>query len=250
MLLNTAKGAWEETNKKKLSYIFDTGERAFLDIDPRFYYEDMDVFVSDTSKDLENLQALKQLIQPAMQNGASLLEAAEVLTTDNLNLLKQKLMDMQERQEQAMQQQQQAEQEQAVQLQQMQNEQREQELMLEEAKMDLERYKIDQDNQTKIVVAEISAYRGTEEKDINNNGIPDPEEYAKQALEQRKIDSAEYTKRYEQRQKKEIEDKKIQLEKERMKHEMELQKAKDDAALEREKIKARTALRNKTSGEK
>lgn len=250
MLLNTAKGAWEETGKKKLSYVFDTGERAFLDIDPRFYYEDMDVFVSDTSKDLENLQALKQLIQPAMQNGASLLEAAEVLTTDNLNLLKQKLMDMQKRQEEAQQQQQQAEQEQAVQLQQMQNEQREQELMLEEAKMDLERYKIDQDNQTKIVVAEISAYRGTEDKDIDMNGVSDPIEIGKQALEQRKIDSAEYTKRYEQRQKKEIEDKKIQLEKERMKHEMELQKAKDDAALEREKIKARTALKNKTSGEK
>ena len=250
MLLNTAKGAWEETGKKKLSYIFDTGERAFLDIDPRFYYEDMDVFVSDTSKDLENLQALKQLIQPAMQNGASLLEAAEVLTTDNLNLLKQKLMDMQKRQEEVQQQQQQAEQEQAVQLQQMQNEQREQELMLEEAKMDLERYKIDQDNQTKIVVAEISAYRGTEDKDIDMNGVSDPIEIGKQALEQRKIDSAEYTKRYEQRQKKEIEDKKIQLEKERMKHEMELQKAKDDAALEREKIKARTALKNKVSGEK
>ena len=250
MLLNTAKGAWEETGKKKLSYIFDTGERAFLDIDPRFYYEDMDVFVSDTSKDLQNLQTLKQLIQPAMQNGASLLEAAEVLTTDNLNLLKQKLMDMQKRQEEAQQQQQQAEQEQAVQLQQMQNEQREQELMLEEAKMDLERYKIDQDNQTKIVVAEISAYRGTEDKDINQNNIPDPQEYAEQALKQRQIDSAEYTKRYEQRQKKEIEDKKIQLEKERMKHEMELQRAKDDAALEREKIKARTALKNKTSGEK
>ena len=250
MLLNTAKGAWEETGKKKLSYIFDTGERAFLDIDPRFYYEDMDVFVSDTSKDLENLQALKQLIQPAMQNGASLLEAAEVLTTDNLNLLKQKLMDMQKRQEEAQQQQQQAEQEQAVQLQQMQNEQREQELMLEEAKMDLERYKIDQDNQTKIVVAEISSYRGTEDKDIDMNGVSDPIEIGKQALEQRKIDSAEYTKRYEQRQKKEIEDKKIQLEKERMKHEMELQRAKDDAALEREKIKARTALKNKTSGEK
>lgn len=250
MLLNTAKGAWEETGKKKLSYIFDTGERAFLDIDPRFYYEDMDVFVSDTSKDLENLQALKQLIQPAMQNGASLLEAAEVLTTDNLNLLKQKLMDMQKRQEEAQQQQQQAEQEQAVQLQQMQNEQREQELMLEEAKMDLERYKIDQDNQTKIVVAEISAYRGTEDKDIDMNGVSDPIEIGKQALEQHKIDSAEYTKRYEQRQKKEIEDKKIQLEKERMKHEMELQRAKDDAALEREKIKARTQLKNKVPGEK
>lgn len=249
MLLNTAKGAWEETGKQKLSYVFDTGERAFLDIDPKFYYEDMDVFVSDTSRDLENIQALKQLIQPAMQNGASLLEAAEVLTTDNLNLLKQKLVDMQERQEQAQKAQQEAEQQQAVQIQQMQNEQREQELMLEEAKMDLERYKIDQDNQTRIVVAEISAYRGSEEKDADGNGIPDPIEIAKDATAQRKIAEESYIKRYEQRQKREIEDKKMQLERDRMKHETELQKQKDDAAYKREELKAKTALRNRVSGE-
>ena len=247
MLLNTAKGAWEETGKKKLSYVFDNGERAFIDIANKFYYEDMDVFVSDTSKDLENIQKLQQLIQPAMQNGASLLEAAEVLTNDNFNILKQKLKDMQTRQEQAMQQQQEAEAQQAQQLQQMQNEMREQELMLEEAKMDLERYKIDADNQTKIAVAEISAYRGTEEKDANQNQIPDPMEIAKDATQQRKIASDAYTKRYEAKQKREIEDQKINLERERMKHETELQKQKDEAALEREKIKARTALKNKTS---
>jgi hypothetical protein len=90
---------------------------------------------------------------------------------------------MQQRQEDAMKQQQEAEQQQAIQLQQMQNEQREQELMLEEAKMDLERYRIDADNQTKIAVAEISAYRGTEEKDANMNGIPDPMEIAKDATQ-------------------------------------------------------------------
>lgn len=250
MLLDTAKGAWSQTGKKKLSYIFDNGERAYIDIADKFFYEDMDVFVSDTSKDMENIQKLQQLIQPAMQNGASLLEAAEVLTNDNFNIIKQKLKEMQERQEQQMQQQQQAEQEQAVQIQQMQNEQRQQELMLEEAKMELERYKIDADNQTKIAVAEISAYRGTEEKDANNNGIPDPMEIAKDATQQRKIASDEYTKRYEARQKKEIEDKKIELEKERMKHEMDLQKQKDKAAEERERIKARAAIRNKVSGEK
>ena len=250
MLLDTAKGAWSQTGKKKLSYIFDNGERAYIDIADKFFYEDMDVFVSDTSKDMENIQKLQQLIQPAMQNGASLLEAAEILTNDNFNVIKQKLKEMQERQEQQMQQQQQAEQEQAVQIQQMQNEQRQQELMLEEAKMELERYKIDADNQTKIAVAEISAYRGTEEKDANNNGIPDPMEIAKDATQQRKIASDEYTKRYEARQKKEIEDKKIELEKERMKHEMDLQKQKDKAAEERERIKARAAIRNKVSGEK
>lgn len=250
MLLNTAKGAWEETGKQKLQYIFDNGERAFLDITPKFYYEDMDVFVSDTSKDLENIQKLQQLIQPAMQNGASLLEAAEILTNDNFNIIKQKLKDMQTRQEQIQQQQQEAEAQQQQQLQQMQNEAKQQELMLQEAQMDLQRYQIDQDNQTKIAVAQINAYRGTEELDQDQNGIPDPVEIGKQAIEQQKINQEAYNKRYEAKQKREIEDQKIQLEKDKMKHETELQKAKDDAAYEREKLKARTALKNKTSGEK
>ena len=246
MLLNTAKGAWEETGKQKLQYIFDNGERAFLDIAPKFYYEDMDVFVSDTSKDLENIQKLQQLIQPAMQNGASLLEAAEILTNDNFNIIKQKLKDMQTRQEQIQQQQQEAEAQQQQQLQQMQNESKQQELMLQEAQMDLQRYQIDQDNQTKIAVAQINAYRGTEELDQDQNGIPDPVEIGKQAIEQQKINQDAYNKRYEAKQKREIEDQKIQLEKDKMKHETELQKAKDDAAYEREKLKARTALKNKT----
>lgn len=250
MLLNTAKGAWEETGKQKLQYIFDNGERAFLDITPKFYYEDMDVFVSDTSKDLENIQKLQQLIQPAMQNGASLLEAAEILTNDNFNIIKQKLKDMQTRQEQVQQQQQEAEAQQQQQLQQMQNESKQQELMLQEAQMDLQRYQIDQDNQTKIAVAQINAYRGAEDMDQDNNGIPDVAELGKQALEQQKINQEAYNKRYEAKQKREIEDQKIQLEKDKMKHETELQKAKDDAAYEREKLKAKTAIKNRVPGEK
>lgn len=250
MLLNTAKGAWEETGKQKLQYIFDNGERAFLDITPKFYYEDMDVFVSDTSKDLENIQKLQQLIQPAMQNGASLLEAAEILTNDNFNIIKQKLKDMQTRQEQMQQQQQEAEAQQQQQLQQMQNEAKQQELMLQEAQMDLQRYQIDQDNQTKIAVAQINAYRGTENMDQDQNGVPDVVEIGKQALEQQKINQEAYNKRYEAKQKREIEDQKIQLEKDKMKHETELQKAKDDAAYEREKLKSRTQLANKVPGER
>lgn len=250
MLLNTAKGAWQETGKDKLQYIFDNGERAFIDITNKFYYEDMDVFVSDTSKDLENIQKLQQLIQPAMQNGASLLEAAEILTNDNFNIIKQKLKDMQTRQEQQAQQQQQAQAEQEQKIQEMQNQAKEQELMLQEAQMDLTRYQIDQDNATKIAVAEISAYRGTEDKDANMNGIPDPMEIAKDATTQMKIRSDQYTKDYEIKQKREIENQKIKLAKEQMDHETALQKQKDDAAMEREKLKARTALKNKVSGEK
>lgn len=250
MLLNTAKGAWQVTGKDKLQYIFDNGERAFLNVTQKFYYEDMDVFVSDTSKDLENIQKLQQLIQPAMQNGASLLEAAEILTNDNFNIIKQKLKDMQTRQEQQAQQQQQAQAEQEQKIQEMQNQAKEQELMLQEAQMDLTRYQIDQDNATKIAVAEISAYRGTEDKDANMNGIPDPIEIAKNATTEMKIRADQYTKDYEIKQKREIEDQKIKLAKEQMQHESKLQKQKDDAAMEREQLKARTALKNKVTGEK
>ena len=49
--------------------------------------------------------------------------------------------------------------------------------------------------------------------------------------------------------KREVENKKIQLEKDRMEHEMKLQAAKDKAAMERERLKAKTAIRNKVAGE-
>ena len=250
MLLNTAKGAWEDTGKKKLSYIFDNGERAFIDIPGKFYYEDMDVFVSDASKDLENIQKLQQLIQPAMQNGASLLEAAEILTSDNFNIIKQKLKDMQTRQEQQQQQQQQAESQQQQQLQQMQNDAQEKQLMLEEAKLELDRYKIDQDNLTKITTAEISAYRGSQDMDADQNDIPDPMEIAKDATQQMKVREEQYTKKYEIDQKRNIEEQKLSIEKEKMTHETQLQAAKDKAAMEREQLKAKTALKNKVAGQK
>jgi len=87
----------------------------------------------------------------------------------------------------------------------------------------MEKYKIDQDNATKITTAEIQAYKGSEDLDQNNNGIPDPMEIAQQALAERKQDSEDFVKKTEadvklreQRLKKEIEDKKISLERERM----------------------------------
>jgi len=81
-------------------------------------------------------------------------------------------------------------------------------------------------------------------------------EIGKLALEERKEASEEAdrklelnNKRREAEMKKEIENKKIELEKQRMEHEMKLQQQKDRAALEREKLKAKTAIRNKVAGE-
>lgn len=262
MLLNTSKAAWKD-NKRYLNYILDDATRAFVQLSDNFFYEDMDIFVDDSTKNQQYIDQLKQLLQPAMQNGASLLDIAEIITLDNMSMIKNRLEEIEQKRMEQMQQQQQAEQQAQQQMAEQQNQLKEEELMLKEAELDLEKYKVDQDrykaeqdNATKITVAQINSYRGTENMDQDMNGIPDPIEIGKQALEQQKINSDIATKqlelnnkRREIEQKREAENKKIQLEKDRMKHETELQRMSDKAAMDREKLKAKTALRNKVVGE-
>lgn len=255
MLLNTSKAAWKDS-KRYLNYILDDATRAFVQLSDNFFYEDMDIFVDDSTKNQQHIDQLKQLLQPAMQNGASLLDIAEIITLDNMSMIKNRLEEIEQKRMEQMQQQQQAEQQAQQQMAEQQNQLKEEELMLKEAEMDLEKYKVDQDNATKITVAQLNAYRGAENMDQDMNGIPDPIEIGKQALEQQKINSDIATKqlelnnkRREIEQKREAENKKIQLEKDRMKHETELQRMSDKAAMDREKLKAKTALRNKVVGE-
>lgn len=255
MLLNTSKAAWKDS-KRYLNYILDDATRAFVQLSDNFFYEDMDIFVDDSTKNQQYIDQLKQLLQPAMQNGASLLDIAEIITLDNMSMIKNRLEEIEQKRMEQMQQQQQAEQQAQQQIAEQQNQLKEEELMLKEAEMDLEKYKVDQDNATKITVAQLNAYRGAENMDQDMNGIPDPIEIGKQALEQQKINSDIATKqlelnnkRREIEQKREAENKKIQLEKDRMKHETELQRMSDKAAMDREKLKAKTALKNKTNAE-
>lgn len=257
MLLNTAKFAWKDSDKRCIHYVLDDATRAFLTLSDDFFYEDMDIFLDDSTKNQQQLEALKQLMQPAMQNGASLLDIAEIITMDNINMIKNRLEDIEQKrmeQQQALEEQQAQREQQMIQ---MQNEVKEEELMIKEAEMDLEKYKIDADNATKITVAQLNAYRGLEDQDQNDNNIPDTMEIAAQALAERKQASEEAGKQFEfnaklreQQMKEKIEDKKIQLEREKLTAAQKLQKQKDEAAMQREKLKAKTSLKNKVVGEK
>lgn len=257
MLLNTAKFAWKDSDKRCIHYVLDDATRAFLTLNDDFFYEDMDIFLDDSTKNQQQLEALKQLMQPAMQNGASLLDIAEIITMDNINMIKNRLEDIEQKrmeQQQALEEQQAQREQQMIQ---MQNEVKEEELMIKEAEMDLEKYKIDTDNATKITVAQLQAYRGLEDQDQNDNNIPDTMEIAAQALAERKQASEEAGKQFEfnaklreQQMKEKIEDKKIQLEREKLTAAQKLQKQKDEAAMQREKLKAKTSLKNKVVGEK
>lgn len=256
MLLDTAKHAWKD-NKTSIQYVLDDATRAFLTLSDDFFYEDMDIFVEDTTKNQQQIEALKNLMQPAMQNGASLLDIAEIITMDNVTMIRSKLEEIEQKRMEQQQAMEQAQAEREQQMAQIQNEIKEEELMLKEAEMDLKKYEIDSNNATKITVAQLNAYRGAENMDQDMNGIPDPIEIGKQAIEQQKVNSDIASKQFEFNNKKrememkrEIENKKIELEKQKMKQEMELQKQKDKEAYKREQLKAKTARANKVVGER
>lgn len=256
MLLDTAKHAWKD-NKTSIQYVLDDATRAFLTLSDDFFYEDMDIFVEDTTKNQQQIEALKNLMQPAMQNGASLLDIAEIITMDNVTMIRSKLEEIEQKRMEQQQAMEQAQAEREQQIAQIQNEIKEEELMLKEAEMDLKKYEIDSNNATKITVAQLNAYRGAENMDQDGNGQIDVVEIGNQALQQQKINSEAASKQFEFNNKKrememkrEIENKKIELEKQKMKQEIELQKQKDKAAMEREQLKARTAKQNKVVGEK
>lgn len=256
MLLDTAKHAWKD-NKTSIQYVLDDATRAFLTLSDDFFYEDMDIFVEDTTKNQQQIEALKNLMQPAVQNGASLLDIAEIITMDNVTMIRSKLEEIEQKRMEQQQAMEQAQAEREQQMAQIQNEIKEEELMLKEAEMDLKKYEIDSNNATKITVAQLNAYRGAENMDQDGSGVPDVIEIGKQAIEQQKVNSDIASKQFEFNNKKrememkrEIENKKIELEKQKMKQEMELQKQKDKEAYKREQLKAKTARANKVVGER
>lgn len=95
-LLNTAKSVWADSDRKNVHYIFGDTGRAFSQITDDFIYSDLDIFLTDSTKEAQNLESVRGLLQHAMQNGASILDAVEVITSDNLTNIKMKLRDIED----------------------------------------------------------------------------------------------------------------------------------------------------------
>ncbi len=119
LLLNTAKVAWKNSGKEKLHYVLDDVTRIFMNISDDFLYSDFDIFVTDSTKEQQNIESLKTLMQPAMQNGASLLDVAEIMTLDNMSEIKERLETIEDKRQQMQEQQSQADRDTQQQIQQM-----------------------------------------------------------------------------------------------------------------------------------
>jgi hypothetical protein len=124
MMLDTAKYAWGTSNKKTLHFVLPDMSRVFSEVTQDFLYADLDVFVIDSTKETQDIERLKTLLPYAAQNGATLLEAAEVATGDNILRMKRQLAEIDERRIKQQEDMAKREQETQVQIQQMMAEQK------------------------------------------------------------------------------------------------------------------------------
>ena len=256
-LLETAKVSWNERSFKR-AYVLDDGTKGYLDFDAsKFNTTELGVAMSTDSEDMNMMQAMKQLSQHLVQNQAPTSLIMEMYRTKDPESLKMKMMQWEEQQAEQAQAIQEAEQ--AAIQQQNELEMMKLELEAEQKELDreLDQYKIDMDNQTRITVAQINAYRHQEDWDKDNDGTPDPMQIGDQAIKRLDVESKHFDKQKElsikekeSQRKAELEKKKIELEEKKLKMQKEIQAAKDKAAMEREKLKARTALKNPVVGEK
>jgi len=90
-----------------LNYLNSELETVFLKISKNELLHEFFVFVSSYAEDKVTLDQLKQLAQPAMQNGAELIEMLDLFTASSERSLRKTLADVQKRKESAEQQQQQ-----------------------------------------------------------------------------------------------------------------------------------------------
>ena len=147
-LLEAAKTAYA-SEPRKIQYVLDDMSISTLILDEKFSEASYGIFISDSARDNETLEILKQLTHAALQNQqADLSDVVKMLTTDSPEEIKVLLEAAEEKKrEQAMQQQR----EQIEGQKEMQDKQ----LAQEQDKQEFEKYKADTGNQTKITVAEL-----------------------------------------------------------------------------------------------
>lgn len=268
VLLEAAKIAYRGESFVK-EYIMDDGTRELLQFDYDVFKEaSYGVDVTNATDDMQTLQYIKSLGERYLQASGSFAMAIEIARTKNVASIANKIREHEAQMQEQQAQQAEAEREAAQTLLQQQQELELLKIQIDQEKAQMDRefeaWKTEQDNATRIAVAEINVYRFQEDLDQNQNQVPDifeiseaarkdreqtTKEYIGKLEQQRKDKEVEYKRKIEER-KAQLEEKKMTLEKEKMENAKKLQKMKDDAAMDREKLKAKTALANPVAGEK
>jgi hypothetical protein len=181
-LIETCKYIFSNGKSKKFQYVTSDLASVFFSVDGDLFNDaEYGVFLTNSSKDHQAIETLKQLSHAAMQNDRiALSDIISIFNSNSLADIKNKLVQAEQRRQQEIQSQQQQQQEAQMQMQQEM-------ISFEREKMDREDWNKEADRQTKIQVAQIAAFNRQKELDQNNNNIPDPVELAKLSLAERKL---------------------------------------------------------------
>lgn len=187
-ILNIAKSLFKVN--ETFSYILSDGARILNVINEKFFEEDLGVFVTTNGADIQKLRMIQSMVNQNYSARGETSNAIDVLLANSIGEIK--MIDYKFNQELK------AAQEQASAMEQQKN-QAEAELKkletdLRKEELQINKYKIDADNETKIRVAEISAYglvtanREDAAVDANGNGTTDALETEYLQLEKDKFE--------------------------------------------------------------
>lgn len=237
VLLETAKIAWKDKSFKR-AYVLDDGTKRFLDFDgKKFSTAEFGSVLTTDSEDTNMMERMKQLSEHMIQNQTPISMIMELYKTKDPSDLQRKIESYEE--ERAEQEQKQMEMEQQ-QLQEAQQQQQELEMMKidieqQNAELDreLEQYKVDRDNETKIAVEQIRNYR--HQDDWQDTGEATPEDIAEQAIKRQDVESKHFDKQQEIKQKEDDSKRKKELEERKIK--LDEKKAEINKQIEEKKLK-------------
>jgi len=156
-----------------LNYLNSELETVFLQVSKNELLHELFVFVSSYAEDKVTLEQMKQLAQPAMQNGAELSEMVDLFTANSERSLRKTLADVQKRKE-AIRQQEQAIQQQQLEQQQSQFEQKMQmdaAQKAEDARREDMNKQLDRENKLQVVQLQGIANEGSYSPDVDTTGL-------------------------------------------------------------------------------
>ena len=210
-----------------LNYLNTDLESVFLKITRDELLRDLQVYVTSYAEDRDTIEKIRSLLQPAMQNGADLADAADILTANSERNLREILQKVQKRNQEAREQQMQIEQQKLQQSQQqfetniqVQEQRRMQEMMNENMNKQLDRENRLQIEQLRGIAAEGSYSPTVDTTELLT-------EQTKAAMEQSKIEFEKSIKKRELAQN----DRKLDIEEKKAKDALDIAKLRDKGTL-------------------
>ncbi len=245
VLLEATKIAWKNKSFIK-EYVLDVGTRNVLKFEYSLFKQaSYGVELIDSSREFAALEAMKAKTNVILQNGGPLSVVLDLYRINNLGELQRRIEEYETRTQQARQQE--AEKEKSILQAQLEEKEKERQFIKEENDKDreLKLLEIRIKAEASLARSQLSVYDSTSDKDLDNNGVPDPVEIAnvhtknmevhvKKYLEEKKLKSRERLELKKLKQK----DRELDLKEKELKQERELKEK-----------EMKTALKNKVSGE-